>query len=174
VFSNSYEEHLDHLRQVLTLLAKDQWVVKLKKCRFAQEKIQYLGHILSAKGEYLGHILSAKGVQTDPEKISAVQYWPVPTNSRELRGFLGLVGFYCKFVRHFAILARPLTQLLKKNQLFVWTTKHQSTFEALKQALCTAPVLGIPNFTKPFCIETDACQTGWVSCSFKMGIHWPM
>jgi hypothetical protein len=63
-------------------------------------------------------------------------------------------------VRHFAILARPLTQLLKKNQLFVWTTEHQSAFEALKQALCTAPVFGILNFTKPFCIETDACQTG--------------
>jgi hypothetical protein len=81
-------------------------------------------------------------------------------NTQELRRFLGLAGFYRKFVRHFAILAQPLTQLLKKNQLFIWTTEHLTTFEALKQALCSAPVLGIPNFSKPFGIETDACQAG--------------
>ena len=74
--------------------------------------------------------------------------------------FLGLAGFYRKFVRHFAVLAKPLTQLLKKNQLFVWTSQQQSAFNTLKQALCKAPVLGIPNFAKPFAIETDACQTG--------------
>jgi hypothetical protein len=124
VFSSSYSEHVQHLRQVLGLLAKDQWVLKLKKCKFAQQEIHYLGHILSARG-----------VQTDPDKIAAVKDWPAPLNARELRGFLGLAGFYRKFVRHFAILARPLTQLLKKNQLFVWTAEHQSAFAALKDAL---------------------------------------
>jgi hypothetical protein len=74
-------------------------------------------------------------------------------------GFLGLAGFYRKFVRHFAILAKPLMQLLKKHQ-FVWTNDHQKAFEALQQALCSAPVLAIPDFSKPFTIETDACQHG--------------
>jgi hypothetical protein len=149
IYSGSYEEHLQHLRQVLQLLAKDQWVVKLKKCQFAKQEIHYLGHILSSRG-----------VHTDPTKITAILSWPVPANVRELHGFLGLAGFYRKFVRHFAIIARPLTNLLKKNTLFVWTDEHQQAFQALQQALCTAPVLGIPNFTKVFAIETDACQTG--------------
>lgn len=117
-------------------------MVKLKKCQFAQQEIHYLGHILNAQG-----------VRTDPEKIAAILNWPSPTNVRELRGFLGLARFYCKFVRHFAVMARQLTQLLKKHQLFVWTTDHQSAFDALKQALCSAPVLGIPNFHKAFAID---------------------
>jgi len=79
VFSSTYEEHLQHLRQVLTLLAKDHWVVKLKKCRFAQQQIHYLGHVLSSQG-----------VSIDPDKVAAVLHWPTPTNVRELRGFLGL------------------------------------------------------------------------------------
>jgi hypothetical protein len=149
IYSASYEEHIHHLHQVLTLLAKDQWVVKLKKCNFAKQEIRYLGHILSSQG-----------VQTDPEKVTAVLHWPTPSNVRDLRGFLGLAGFYRKFVRHFAIIAKPLTQLLKKHQLFVWTIEHQQAFAALQQALCSAPVLGIPNFSRPFAIETDACQTG--------------
>lgn len=124
-------------------------MVKLKKCRFAQREIKYLGHILSANG-----------VRTDPEKAAAVEQWPVPTNVHELRGFLGLAGFYRKFVKHFAIMAKPLTQLLKKHQLFVWTPDHQQAFTALKKALCTTPALAIPDFSKTFAIETDACQYG--------------
>lgn len=124
VYSSSYEEHLQHLQQVLQLLAKDQWVVKLKKCHFAKQEIHYLGHILSARG-----------VQTDPTKVEAVLNWPRPTNVRELRGFLGLAGFYCKFVRHFAVIARPLTNLLKKNTLFVWTKEHQTAFETLQRSV---------------------------------------
>jgi hypothetical protein len=104
VYSSSYAEHLQHLHQVLTLLANDQWVVKLQKCSFAKQEIHYLGHILSAQG-----------VRTDPEKVSVVMQWPTPANVHELRGFLGLAGFYRRFVRHFAILAKPLTQLLKKH-----------------------------------------------------------
>jgi hypothetical protein len=149
IYSSSYEEHLQHLHEVLSLLAKDQWVVKLKKCHFAKQEIKYLGHILSAQG-----------VNTDPDKVTAVMHWPTPANVRELIGFLGLAGFYRKFVRHFAIIAKPLTQLLKKHQLFVWTTDHQQAFSALQQALCSAPVLGIPDFAKPFAIETDTCQIG--------------
>lgn len=104
IYGDTYEEHITHLQQVLSLLAKDHWVVKLKKCQFARKEIRYLGHILR--------------VHTNPEKVMAVLNWPPPTNVRELRGFLGLTGFYQKFVRHFAILAKPLTNLLKKHMLF--------------------------------------------------------
>lgn len=149
VYNNSYEEHLQHLHDVLALLAKDQWIVKLKKCKFAQQEIHYLGHILSSQG-----------VHTDPNKVAAIMNWPPPANVRELRGFLGLAGFYRKFVKHFAILARPLIDLLKKHSLFVWTSEHQASFQALQQALCSAPVLGILDFSKPLAIETDACHNG--------------
>jgi hypothetical protein len=121
----------------------------LKKCRFAQQEIHYLGHILSGND-----------ICTDPDKVTAVSSWPQPTSTRELRGFLGLAGLYRKFVRHFAVIARPLTNLLKKNVLFVWTQDHQIAFHTLKEALCTALVLALPDFTKPFAIETDACHTG--------------
>jgi hypothetical protein len=124
-------------------------MVKLKKCFFAQQEIHYLGHILNFHG-----------IHTDPDKVAAVCHWPQPSNVKELRGFLGLAGFYHKFVHHFAVLARPLTNLLKKHTLFVWTDEHQSAFSALKEALCTAPVLAIPDFSKPFAIETDACHNG--------------
>jgi hypothetical protein len=80
----------------------------------------------------LGHILSAQGVRTDPEKITAVLQWPSPTNVHQLRGFLGLAGFYRKFVQHFVVMAKPLTQLFKKHQLFMWTLDHQTAFDALK------------------------------------------
>ncbi|WVZ96162.1 hypothetical protein U9M48_041833 [Paspalum notatum var. saurae] len=80
-----------------------------------------------------------EGISTDSGKISAISEWPVPANSKELRSFLGLAGYYRKFVRHFAIVSKPLTELLKKNSLFVWTADHQSAFDTLKSALCSAP-----------------------------------
>ncbi|WVZ77708.1 hypothetical protein U9M48_025546 [Paspalum notatum var. saurae] len=131
VYSKSFEEHLVHLRQVFNLLAQDKWQVKMTKCTFAQRQIAYLGHILSQER-----------ISTDPGKISAISEWPVPANSKELRSFLGLAGYYWKFVRHFAIVSKPLTELLKKNSLFVWTADHQSAFDTLIM----------------FC--TDACGAG--------------
>jgi hypothetical protein len=89
-----------------------------------------------------------------------VLQWPTPTNVRELRGILGLVGFYRKFVCHFVIIAKPLTNLLKKHSLFVWTNGHQQAFHTLQKALCSAPVLGILDFFKSFATETDTSQTG--------------
>jgi hypothetical protein len=84
----------------------------------------------------------------------------VPINTKELRSFLGLAGYYRKFVRHFRIISQSLTHLLKKGTLFIWTTDHQEAFDALKQALVSALVLALPNFSKLFIIETDACDDG--------------
>jgi len=149
VYSPSLEEHLCHLRLVLELLAKDKWQVKLSKCSFAQQQLAYLGHIISGIG-----------VATDPAKISAIVQWPVPSFVKELRSFLGLAGYYRKFVKHFAVLAKPLTSLLKKQVLFVWTQDHDTAFQLLKQALVSAPVLAMPDFSKTFCVETDASNCG--------------
>ncbi|WVZ48794.1 LOW QUALITY PROTEIN: hypothetical protein U9M48_000203 [Paspalum notatum var. saurae] len=149
ILSKSLDDHIRHLKQVFQLLSQDQWKVKLSKCSFAQRQISYLGHVISSEG-----------VSTDSSKVDAVTSWPTPTNVKELRSFLGLTGYYRKFVRHFAIIARPLTDLLKKHALFVWSSEHQSSFDALKQALSSAPVLAMLDFSHPFCIETDACTNG--------------
>lgn len=98
IYSKTMEDRLDHLRKVLSLLAKDQWHIKLSKCKFAQTSIAYLGHIISESG-----------VATDPAKIDAVVSWPTSTNVKELRSFLGFTGFYRRFVKHYAIVAGHLS-----------------------------------------------------------------
>lgn len=127
----------------------DQWQVKQSKCSFGQQQIAYLGHVVDAAG-----------VSTNPGKIQTIRQWPTPTTAKEVRSFLGLAGYYKKFVHHFGIIARPLFNLLKKNQPFVWTLDTNQAFELLKQKLITALVLQLPDFNKPFTIDTDACDYG--------------
>lgn len=122
--------------------------IKPSKCFFAVKKI-----------EYLGHFISEKGIETDPQKLSAVNSWQIPTNVKELRGFLGLAGYYRKFVRDYALISKPLTDLLKVGA-FKWTAEAQDSFEKLKGALTSAPVLAVPNFEETFVIETDASKKG--------------
>lgn len=145
VYSRTLEEHKNHLRQVFETLSKHQLRVKLSKCSFVQTQLSYLGHIISADG-----------VSTDPEKIQVVRQWPVPVSVKDVRSFLGLAGYYCKFVRHFGIISKPLTELLRKGQPFIWTQHHQEAFDTLKQSLISAPVLVMPDFQKMFVVETDA------------------
>lgn len=121
----------------------------MSKCAFGQQRISYLGHVISADR-----------VATDPTKIQAVRDWPTPTNVKEVRQFLGLAGYYQRFMRQFGVLARPLFNLLKKGPPFVWTDNTEQSFQVLKQGLISAPVLALPNFQKPFTVETDACDVG--------------
>lgn len=114
VYNKNVEEHLQHLKQVFELLKHHKLHLKLSKCSFAQESL-----------EFLGHIISKQGVATDPKKVSIVEQWPVPTNIKEVRSFLGMAGYYRKFVKHFGIISKPLTQLLKKGVNFVWTAETQ-------------------------------------------------
>lgn len=110
IYLATFEEHCALLQQVFEILRDNQFSVKLSKCSFAQQTI-----------EYLGHCISAQGVATEPSKIQAMQNWLVPKNLKELRGFLGLTGYYRKFIRHYDIISRQLTSLLKKGTPFVWS-----------------------------------------------------
>jgi hypothetical protein len=149
VYNRSYVEHLFHLAQVFQWLTRDQWKLKFTKCKFVQQSIAYLGHVVSAFG-----------VSTDPAKIKAIQNWPTPKFVKELRGFLGLAGYYRKFVKHFGIIAKPLTDLLRKDVQFSWEHIHSNAFKLLKDALTSTPCFALLDFDKPFHIETDACAVG--------------
>jgi len=144
VYSPSYEVHLVKLRTVFNTLRQHVLFAKKSKCNFGEQQV-----------EYLGHLISIQGVSTNPKKVAAVEEWPVPKNIKELRGFLGLTGYYRRFVKGYGLISKPLTSLLKKNA-FQWTDSAQQAFNALKNAMVTAPVLSLPDFTKVFIVETDA------------------
>jgi hypothetical protein len=149
VYSKTYEEHLVHLEQVFQILEQDQWRVKLSKCSFAKEEVTYLIYMIGGAG-----------VATYHSKVEVVASLPQPQNVKELRSFLGLVGYYRKFVKHFGIIAIPLIDLLMKYSAFVWTSEHEIAFQSLKTALVQAFVLVLPDFSKPISIETDASDAG--------------
>ena len=148
VYSPSMTEHLTHLRMVLQVMRQNTLFAKRSKCVFGTKQV-----------EYLGHVISAQGVATDPSKIQAMKEWPVPANLKQLRGFLGLTGYYRRFIKGYASISQPLTILLKKNA-FQWSPQAQLAFEELKQAMIESPVLALPNFNEEFIIETDASGFG--------------
>ena len=112
------------------------------------------------KINYVGHLISAKGVHPDPDKIKAIQQWPRPETVKELRGYLGLSSYYRRFIQNYGKLADPLTQLMQKDIEFRWTEDTKSAFAKLKQALTSAPILASPEFGQPFTVERDASRVG--------------
>ncbi|XP_072066694.1 uncharacterized protein [Arachis hypogaea] len=141
-----------------TNLEKNQFFAKRSKCTFLQQHI-----------EYLRHVISGEGVKVDPAKIEAIVAWPVPKSLKQLRGFLGLTGYYRKFVAQYAQRVFPLTELLKKNA-FQWNIAADQAFHQLKQLMVHTPVLALPDFTQPFIVETDASSTG-VGAILSQGGH---
>lgn len=137
---------MKHLEETLKILREHQLVINSKKC------------VLSQKLEFRGHIISAKGVQADMKKVAAMVNWPVPKDLKALRGFLGLIDYYRGFVRNYGKIGAPLTPLLKKDA-FKWNKEAQKDLETLKQAIVSMLVLAMPNFSLPFELETDASGT---------------
>ncbi|XP_047331390.1 uncharacterized protein LOC124934951 [Impatiens glandulifera] len=148
IYSTNIELYLEHLEEVLKILTANSLLVKQSKCSFGQKKL-----------DYLGHLISGNRVEVDPQKISCIQDWPVPKNIKALRGFLGLAGYYRRFVCNFGVIGKPLHGLLKKG-MFKWSDEADKSFKALKQALMTTPVLALPNFSEDLEVETDASYYG--------------
>ncbi|KAL5545488.1 hypothetical protein UlMin_005175 [Ulmus minor] len=137
-----------HLQIVLHILSANSLFAKESKCRFGVLQV-----------EYLGHIISKKGMSVDPTKIQAVIEWPTPTTAKGVRGFLGLAGYYRKFIRNFGCMAFPLNRLLSKEG-FHWNKAAEMAFRQLKEALTSPPILCLPDWSQPFVIECDASRFG--------------
>ena len=151
VFVRDFEEHNSRLRAVLKRFRQFNLKVKLSKCVFAARQVCYLGHVISRQG-----------VAPDPAKIDAVRNIPPPSDLKQLRSFLGLTGYYRRFVPQYATVAAPLTQLTTKEyqNKFSWTEERDKSFRKLKDLLCSAPVLSYPNFKQEFILQTDASDVG--------------
>jgi hypothetical protein len=149
VYSKSVEEHEQHLRVVLGKLRAHKLYAKFRKCEFWLEKISFLGHILTAEG-----------VAVDPGKVETVSNWQQPTNVSEIRSFLGLAGYYRRFIEGFSKIARPMTEFLKKEKKFNWTESCEKSFQELKRRLNTAPVLTLPDIQRDFVVYCDASRQG--------------
>jgi hypothetical protein len=147
IFSQTWEEHLHHIRQVLQTLRQHKLCANLEKCTFGITQVQYLGYIIDERG-----------VHVDPAKIQVIRDWPAPTTLTELRSFLGLANFYHRFVLGFSHITWPLSQVTKggAKEKFFWSESQQKAFGELKHRLCSAPVLTLSDLQQPFEIETDA------------------
>ncbi|KAJ9531304.1 hypothetical protein QJQ45_006755 [Haematococcus lacustris] len=154
VMSNTAEEHVRHLKEVLELMRQHKLYAKRSKCEFNKTELAFLGHIV---GEH--------GIAVDPTKVKVVREWHVPRNLKDLQAFLGLANYFRRFIPNFSAIAAPLTDLTSKTAAaqFDWQKfggAHLKAFNGLKDALCSAPVLALPDFTKPFVVCTDASLVG--------------
>ncbi|KAK1602077.1 hypothetical protein QYE76_017120 [Lolium multiflorum] len=149
IYSKNLEDHVQHVREVLCILRHEKLYANLPKCTFAQNKLVFLGFVVSANG-----------IEVDSSKVEAIHNWPTPTNVGQVRSFHGLAGFYRRFVKDFSTIACPLNELTKKNVPFVWGKAQQKAFDELKKRLTEAPLLALPDFAKTFEIECDASGLG--------------
>jgi len=141
IYSKNEQEHKEHLRIILQILREQQLYAKFSKCEFFQNKIQYLGHVISKEG-----------ISVDPNKIKAITEWTVCKDVSDIRSFMGITGYYRRFIEGFSKIAYPITSLQKKGIKFNWTDKCQESFEKLKYLLTTAPILKIADPDKHFLV----------------------
>jgi hypothetical protein len=141
IYSKTSEEHEEHLRKILERLRSEKLYAKLKKCEFWLDSVSFLGQVISGEG-----------VAVDPEKVKAVVEWTRPTSVFEIRSFLGLAGYYRRFIEGFSKLSGPLTALTRKNACFVWTDECEQCFQELKRRLVTALVLALPTESGNFVV----------------------
>ena len=158
IFSKDLKEHLDHLSTIFSRIREANLKLNGKKCQFGLPKVHYLGHILSGQG-----------VHADPQKTQAMRDFPRPTSVKTLKGFLGLCGYYRRFVKGFAQIATPMHKLLRKDTKWVWTDDCEAAFLKMKEALCTAPILRFADMNKMFYLVTDASYTAISYCLCQEG-----
>jgi transposase InsO family protein len=145
IYSKTLAEHRRHVRMVLELLRRNQLYAKRSKCEFFKQSISFLGHVISGEG-----------ISMEQDKVKAIEDWPTPTGVAAVRSFLGLAGYYRRFVKDFSRIAMPLTGLLRTEVKFQWNESQQQSFLQLKQSISTAPVLALPDDSLPYIVSTDA------------------
>jgi hypothetical protein len=149
VYSKIEEEHEEHVRIVLQTLRKHKLSCKFDRCDFYQKKIQYLGHVISEEG-----------IAVDPEKIRSIMEWPIPKDVADIWSFMGITGYYHRFIEGFSKISYPITSLQKKGTWFNWSQKWQDNFDKLKELLTTAPILRVADPNKYFIVCVDANKEG--------------
>ena len=151
IHSNTWEDHICHITEVLRKLKEAGLTIRPKKCQFCMERCSYLGHVVGNRE-----------VRPEEAKMQAVSYFPTPTTKKRVRAFLGLTGYYRKFLPDYADIAAPLTDLTKKNapNRVKWTEECEKSFKILKNKLCTEPILRSPDFSEEFILQTDASERG--------------
>lgn len=149
IYSKTKEQHVQDLRNVLTKLDQYNLKISLKKCQFFQQEVKFLGFLVSGNG-----------IRSDPNKVEVVRDWPRPTNMKELQRFLGFCAFYHRFIANLSTMAKPLYNLLQKQEKFIWNDKAQAAFEALKQRMVELPTLAYPDTEAPYDLHSDASDYG--------------
>ncbi|GJR45670.1 putative reverse transcriptase domain-containing protein [Tanacetum coccineum] len=149
IYSKNEQEHEEHLKQILELLKKEELYAKFSKCEFWIPKVQFLGHVIDNKG-----------IHVDPAKIESVKDWASPKSPTEICQFLGLAGYYQRFIEGFSKIAKPMTKLTQKKVKFEWGDKQEAAFQLLKQKLCSAPILALPEGSEDFIVYCDASKKG--------------
>ena len=149
IYSKSHDDHIEHLRVVFDVLCDARLFGNLEKCTFSTDRVSFLGYVVTSQG-----------IEMDEAKIVAITSWPLPTTVTQVRSFLGLAGFYRRFVRDFSTIAAPLHELTKNGVSFRWGPSQQQAFDALKSKLTQAPLLQLPDFDKTFELECDASGIG--------------
>lgn len=149
ILSKNFDEHLEHLSKVSLQLKNAGLTVNMKKSSFAIKEVQYLGYVVGNGS-----------LKVDPGKVKAITEFPIPKSVRQLRQFLGMTGWYRRFINYYATQTFHLTELLSKKKSFKWTDEANRSFETLKMSLTTAPVLVHANFNKPFIVQCDASSVG--------------
>ncbi|GJX75006.1 reverse transcriptase domain-containing protein [Tanacetum coccineum] len=149
IYSRNEKEHEEHLKTILEMLKKEELYAKFSKCKFWINTVKFLGHVIDSSG-----------IHVDPAKIEAVKNWASPTTPSEIRQFLGLAGYYRRFIEGFSKIAKPMTELTQKNQKFDWGEEQEEAFQLLKQKLCAAPILALPEGSEDFVVYCDASIKG--------------
>ncbi|GJR17233.1 putative reverse transcriptase domain-containing protein [Tanacetum coccineum] len=160
IYSKTQEEHVEHLRLVLELLKKEKLYAKFSKCEFWLREMQFIGHVINGNK-----------IHVDPSNIEAVKNWKAPRTLMEVRSFLGLAGYYCRFIENFSKIAKSLTILTQKSKTFEWGEEQELAFQTLKDKLCNAPVLALPDGPKDFVVYCDASGIGLGCVLIKRGIR---